>query len=118
MKKISIFLFALLLTAVMGCAQSLSANKNPAWINNLITTFEEQPVSNPGQAIWQYQYKGQTVYYTPSQCCDQFSDLYDAKGNLIGHPDGGMTGDGDGKYTDFFQVRKQEKLIWQDPRGR
>jgi hypothetical protein len=118
MKRIGIFLSLFLLTVAMGCGPSLSSNKNPPWINNLITTFENGPIGNPGYKIWQYEYKGQTVYYIPPQCCDQFSDLYDAKGNLIGHPDGGMTGNGDGKYTDFFQLREKENLIWQDPRKR
>ena len=31
---------------------------------------------------------------------DQFSDLLGANGNLIGHPDGGITGRGDG-FTVF-----------------
>ena len=34
------------------------------------------------------------------ECRDQFSDLLDANGNLIGHPDGGITGRGDG-FTVF-----------------
>ena len=34
------------------------------------------------------------------ESCDQFSDLLDANGNLIGHPDGGITGRGDG-FTVF-----------------
>jgi len=29
-----------------------------------------------------------------------------------------MTGDGDGRFTDFFTVRTDEKLVWQDSRQR
>jgi hypothetical protein len=86
------------------------------WINKLIATFTSEPVGNPPQSIWQYEYKGQTVYYVPPQCCDQFSTLYDAAGNVICAPDGGYTGHGDGQCTDFFTERKNEKLIWQDSR--
>ena len=39
------------------------------------------------------------------ECRDQFSDLLDAGGNLIGHPGGGITGRGDG-----FTVFSQENL--------
>jgi hypothetical protein len=39
--------------------------------------------------------------------------LYDAKCNLLGHPDGGMTGKGDGKFPDFNKEKRKEKIIWQ-----
>ncbi|MBU1101268.1 MAG: hypothetical protein KKA84_12780 [Bacteroidetes bacterium] len=54
------------------------------------------------------------VYYVPPQCCDQFSTLYDKDGNIICAPDGGITGQGDGRGSDFFAERKNKKLIWQD----
>ena len=47
-----------------------------------------------------YEYQGETVYYVLKESCDQFSDLLDANGNLIGHSDGGITGRGDG-FTVF-----------------
>ncbi len=56
------------------------------------------------------------MYYTPPVCCDQFSTLYDAQGKILGHPDGGITGKGDGKAPDFMTERKNEKLIWKDDR--
>ena len=31
-------------------------------------------------------------------------------------PDGGITGRGDGKCTDFFQTRTDERLWWADTR--
>ena len=45
------------------------------------------------------------------ECCDQFSDLLDAEGNLIGHPDGGITGRGDG-FTVFSLENLKGKEIW------
>lgn len=89
---------------------------NPEWLGGLIAKFQSEPVGNPGQEIWQFEYKGQTVYYVPPQCCDQFSTLYDAEGRVIGAPDGGYSGQGDGKVLDFYQERKNEQLIWRDPR--
>ncbi|HEX9916613.1 MAG TPA: hypothetical protein VGB16_02650, partial [candidate division Zixibacteria bacterium] len=93
-----------------------NTEENPDWINKLIATFASEPVGNPPQSIWQYEYKGQRVYYIPPQCCDQFSTLYNAAGSVICAPDGGYTGEGDGRCTDFFKERKNEKLIWQDSR--
>ncbi len=78
--------------------------------------FKNEPVGNPPQSIWQYEYNGQTVYYVPPQCCDQFGQLYDASGTLLCAPDGGFTGRGDGKCPDFFKVRTNEVLIWKDSR--
>ena len=56
------------------------------------------------------------MYFVPQRCCDIFSDLYDADGNLVGHPDGGFTGRGDGSVPAFFDERTGERLIWKDDR--
>ncbi len=114
MKKIIIVLFGFL---IIGCAQSISPD-NPDWVEKMIVQFKNEPVGNPPQTIWQYDYKNQKVYYVPPQCCDQFSTLYDEKGNILGAPDGGIDGNGDGRFTDFFTDRKNEKLIWKDSRQR
>ena len=118
MKKIALFLSVLLSLSIISCAHSSSLPENLDWLKNLITTFEKEPVGNPPQSIWEYEYKGKTVYYVPPQCCDQFSTLYDAIGNVIGAPDGGFTGRGDGKHADFSRERKNGKLIWKDSRTR
>ena len=88
----------------------------PACIQQMITEYGNRPVQNPSAAFYEYDYKGQKVYYMKPPCCDQLSKLYDAHCNLLGSPDGGITGKGDGKYPDFFTERKNEKLIWQDLR--
>ncbi|OON71193.1 hypothetical protein B0919_03025 [Hymenobacter sp. CRA2] len=71
---------------------------------------------NPRIRILSYQYRGQTVYYETAGCCDQFTTLYDAKGNVLCAPDGGLTGRGDGKCPDFDKNRTAEKLVWEDQR--
>ncbi|HEX7541492.1 MAG TPA: hypothetical protein VF352_05115 [Anaerolineales bacterium] len=116
MKNIIILLSILLPLFLISCTHSTSPDGNPEWVKNLIATYEKDSVGNPPQSIWQYEYNGQIVYYVPPQCCDQFSTLYDANGTVICAPDGGFTGHGDGKCSDFFQERKNEKLIWKDPR--
>jgi len=82
-----------------------------AWLNSLIDQFRNEPVTNPPRSIYQYDYNGKTVYYVPPICCDQYSTLYDACGNVICAPDGGFTGNGDGQCPDFFTARKNEKII-------
>jgi len=84
----------------------------------MISEFKAQPVGNPPQSIWRYEYKNQIVYFVPAQCCDQYSTLYDKNRNIICAPDGGIVGTGDVNCTDFFNIRKNEKLIWKDSRSR
>lgn len=117
MKNI-IIISVLFLILVLACSQSTAPDENPEWVTSLIKKYQSEPVGNPPQSIWRYEYKGEIVYYVPPQCCDAFSTLYDMFGNSICAPDGGITGRGNGKCPDFFQERKNEKLIWQDSRTR
>ncbi|MGA9396985.1 MAG: hypothetical protein WBV22_01890 [Anaerolineaceae bacterium] len=110
-------IIAIILIAMTGCSQSTIA-ENPQWIDRLIHKFQSEPVGNPPQSIWRYEYQGQTVYFVPQQCCDQFSALYDVKGDDICAPDGGLTGRGDGNCADFFTDRSDEILVWKDTRTR
>jgi hypothetical protein len=117
--KISLLLMALLssLTLLTAWAEA-TQSANPKWVDELIQKFQSDPVGNPPQSIWRYEYNGQTVYYVPPQCCDQYSTLYDATGNVICAPDGGIDGKGDGKCPDFASKRSNEQLVWKDARPR
>jgi hypothetical protein len=91
---------------------------HPGWVDSLITKYSAEPVGNPPQSIWQYRYNGAIVYFVPAQCCDQYSNLYDLSGTVIAHPDGGITGTGDGRCADFVKTATDPVLIWRDPRSR
>ncbi len=108
----------LLVFVITKCSTGINAIQNPEWIDNLIIKFKNESVGNPPQSIWQYKYSGNTVYYIPAQCCDQYSTLYDVNGNILCAPDGGISGTGDGRCSDFFEKRTEEKLIWKDERHR
>lgn len=88
----------------------------PECINKMIAQFKAEEKQNPPRKIYQYTYREKTVYYVPALCCDFFSDLYDDSCKVIGHPDGGFTGKGDGSMTDFHTARTNEKLVWADER--
>lgn len=88
----------------------------PVCLQKMISHFQSEEKQNPPRQIYSYLYKGATVYYVTPPCCDFFSDLYDSSCVLIGHPDGGFTGKGDGKMSDFRDVRTNEKLVWRDDR--
>jgi hypothetical protein len=115
MKK-GLWIFLSVVIFLTGCVSTHSTN--PKWVDQLISTFTSDPVGNPPESIWRYEYKGQEVYFIPAQCCDQYSKLYDSNGNLICAPDGGFIGKGDGRCPDFFSLRTDETLVWKDLRTR
>lgn len=88
----------------------------PKCINDKIESFKKEAKQNPPRSVIEYTYKGEKVYYIPPPCCDQFSDVFDSNCNLLGHPDGGMTGRGDGKLKGFQEEITDEKVIWKDER--
>lgn len=88
----------------------------PKWLDDKIQAHLAKKKENPPIRIVSYQYKGQTVYYETAPCCDQFTTLYDEKGEVLCAPDGGLTGRGNGKCPDFEKNRTNEQLVWQDPR--
>jgi hypothetical protein len=110
------------LPAVLGafalagaCAPEIPAD-SPIFVRQLIERMQAAPVANPPASVWKYQYQGRTVYYVPPSCCDVPSELYDADGNVLCGPDGGLTGTGDGRCPDFFETRTGDERVWQDPR--
>ena len=100
-----------------GGTSPVAPEPTQTWLPALIRTFEQQPVANPPASVTRYEYKGEIVYFVPPRCCDVWSDLYRADGTTLCHPNGGLTGNGDGRCPDFFAARKNEHVIWQDPRG-
>jgi len=96
-----------------ACAQSDA----PPFVEKLIAKYKSiSSASSPG-SVWQYRYKGATVYYVPRlACCDIMSILYDASGKIVCRPDGGIAGSGDGKCPDFLATRKEGRQLWTDPR--
>lgn len=115
MNKITIVFFLLLFTST-GCATA--PQTQPSWIDARIAQLQKGPPGNPPLSIWQYRYKGQLVYYFPPQCCDIPSSLLDDQQNTICSPDGGISGDGDGRCADFYTIRSEEKMLWRDARSR
>ena len=113
--KTTLLASIVMIILLAACSQA-TPSSNPDWVDEMIKKYESEPVGNPQQSIWRYEYNGEMVYFVPAQCCDMYSTLYDASGNVLCAPDGGFTGKGDGKCSDFFDKRTNEQLIWQDAR--
>lgn len=115
MKRLMTVAMAIILLS--GCEKPGTADADvPTCIKAKIAELQQEAVRNPPASVWQYEYNGQTVYYVPPYCCDMYSVLYDSNCNIICHPDGGITGSGDGRCPDFFDKRKNGKLVWEDNR--
>ena len=84
----------------------------PPCIRKKIDSFKVLPKHEQPQRVTEYSYKGKKVYYVAMPCCDFFNEVYDDTCNLLGSPDGGFSGRGDGKLPDFFTEAKNEKPVW------
>src|SRR5687768_10191952 len=104
----------LLAVLVPACARETSVSPDPEWLTSLIQTLESQPVANPPAFIARYDYRGETVYYLPPRCCDIPSIVFSATGTIICHADGGISGGGDGRCSDFLSARENEQVVWRD----
>jgi len=100
-------------------SEAATANAQGApWLNELIQQLQAEKPANPPAKIYRYTYNGQQVYYLTSRCCDVPGKVFDRNGEVICEPEGGITGRGDGRCTDFFAKRSDETLIWEDKRER
>lgn len=124
----------ILSTAFLGCQKNAStdipedktdirdgsqpdiSDKNPSWLNDMISEKKNNPVENPPASIEECMYKDNIAYHVSSPCCDEYNYLYDKEGEVICAPDGGITGKGDGKCPDFSLSRDKCKTIWEDSR--
>ncbi len=121
MKKLPLLAMIMLLLAfATGCKTiKVDANAQAApWLNQLIQKLQEEQPANPPAKIYRYTYNNQEVYYLTGRCCDIPSQLFDKDGKQLCEPDGGITGKGDGRCSDFFEKRQNETLIWKDKRER
>ena len=112
----SILCAALLLVGGCGHRSPTEPEASPLWLQALIAQIQSEPTTSPPSAIYSYSYRGGTVYFRPSRCCDIRSVVYDGNGAVLCEPDGGIGG-GDGRCPDFMQTRSDERLIWRDPRS-
>jgi hypothetical protein len=113
------FILCAALLLPLGCDHSspTEPGTTPSWLQELIAQIQREPVTNPPSTIYSYRYRGDTVYFRTSRCCDIRSVLYEKNGAVLCEPDGGIANIGDARCPDFMQTRSEEQLIWRDPRG-
>ena len=109
------YLLLIIWVSFLSCSKNIIKTA-PLCIQQKIKIFKSEPKGNPPQSVIQYIYHDKKVFYIPPQCCDQYSSLFDENCNLLGHPDGGFTGKGDGTLLNFSEEAKDPKIIWKDNR--
>ena len=93
---------------------SMDDPRLPQCMQERLEQLQKDLLRSPPAYVAQYKYKEQIVYYIPPAEGDQMSELYNEDCELICHPDGGITGRGDGSCPDFEKERSEEKIIWRD----
>ena len=93
-----------------------TGSKIPACVQDKIEAIQQQPKFNPPATVYRYLFQDKYVYLFSSNCCDQYNYVYDKDCKVICAPSGGMSGQGDGRCSNFSQMTSEGTLIWKDPR--
>ncbi len=113
MKKLLFFLGAVIIVCSSFQKKKIKKTKLTC-IEQKIAGYKRATPEDKPQSVYEYQYKGKKVYYITMGCCDKFNELLDSNCRLLGYPDGGFTGRGDGKVPDFSKDKQHGKLLWKN----
>ena len=116
MKTVLFLLLCWVILGLVQCKKDADVSPCSTRIQDKISELQSKPKQNPAATIYEYQYRGRTVYTISANCCDQFNMVYDECLNPICAPSGGITGRGDGRCPDFTANATNERLVWRDPR--
>ena len=114
MNKLIILLTATLIFASCANKKMQGISGMPPCMVSIIEEMQKDPKANQPQSVTQYSYKGNAVFYIASGCCDQYNPVYSSDCVYLGAPDGGITGKGDGKLTDFAANATEAKVVWKN----
>ena len=111
---IKIITFARILF-LFGCVANKNVkvtNQIPSCLRSKVDSMSANASIGAPQSITRYSFHGKTVYYLKLAFCDKYNIVYDSACNLLGFPDGGFTGRGDGKMVDFHREETDGKIVW------
>ncbi|MES1218244.1 MAG: hypothetical protein ABUT20_22250 [Bacteroidota bacterium] len=88
----------------------------PECVQRKIDSIKAEPKWNPPAEVSEFIYKKKRAYLFTSNCCDQYTLLYDGYCSPICAPSGGIAGKGDGKCADFYEAATFVRSVWKDNR--
>jgi hypothetical protein len=110
-------LAAVVSMVAVGCGPGAATDDvPPPWLQAKIAEFEKQPPAYAPKEIWKITHHGRPSYYFVQPCCDFYNPLYDADGNEICNPDGGLAGKGDGRCPEPRDEGTEAEFVWVHPR--
>lgn len=110
MKNTSLFLLIILL--LCSCDLTIVAPDTPDCIIEKISNIRSEYPDSKAYA-WELTFNSKYVYYISPRFEDDLGSVYDQYCNLLCHPDGGISGNGDGSCPDFFDQAKFVRTIWE-----
>lgn len=113
MNPINFYIAVILLLSCSSNKKMQSTSGLPSCLEAKMKAMTADPSQGSPTSVTSYTYKQQTVYYMVSPCCDKYNVVYDSACNVLGRPDGGFTGRGDGSLSGFKNEATDEKVIWQ-----
>jgi hypothetical protein len=113
---LSTYLIVSVTVLICSCTKISVPYDTPSCVKNKIRKIQAKSVYNPPASVSLWEFEGKKYYYFTSDCCDQMTELFDEDCDLVCHPDGGLTGKGDGKCPDFSTGVLKRTVIWSDKR--
>lgn len=105
-----------LIGGLFTCCEEVEVPEDtPNCIKRIIRKIKREEPRNPPAQLWTLTVDESIYYYIPPHCCDQMSELYDSKCNMICNPDGGLAGQGGGNCPELENAERE--LIWEDERN-
>ncbi|MEO9210582.1 MAG: hypothetical protein ABI208_05760 [Ginsengibacter sp.] len=111
-KIVTIALALIILSSCAANKKVVGENDLPDCLKEKVVKMAEDPSEGTPLYITRYEFQGKMVYYMASPCCDKYNVVYDRDCKILGYPDGGLTGKGDGSLPNFRQDATNAKVIW------
>ncbi|MEO6683996.1 MAG: hypothetical protein ABIN48_14325 [Ginsengibacter sp.] len=109
----------LLIAVILSCNSTNKfavSTEVPICLQEKIKLMSEDISEGMPVSLTEFTYHGKKVYYLVAPCCDKYNIVFDSTCTILGYPDGGFTGRGDGKMTDFEKAAINPKVIWEAKR--
>jgi hypothetical protein len=111
-KLLSVVVIITLLASCSNSKKALVQSQVPACLLLKIQQMTDDSSKGEPLYVTMFDFRGKKVYYVAAACCDKYNMVFDKDCNLLGYPDGGFTGKGDGSLPNFRQEATNGMAIW------